>query len=238
MEFSEGKRQRLRDRFPVLVQVPDRDLNDTHRDVLEEFMDDYGFRYGQHQMGHVYEWISIVNHSCNPNASAVPGFPATLKALRDIPSGEEVTITYGKEKTRFRCRCEVCEERRARYFVGIPSTDGSAGGYIRRRVRSFGKSRSSGESSSAGDEGCAAGDADDANGDEDQAGCEREDSCPTPANGPQRPARKIRGGWAGFLTFLQRGANGGEAVPRLRDKLRAFIDHSKAEMGRWFGGTT
>lgn len=100
-------------------------------------MNDYAFRYGQHQQGHIYRWISMANHSCNPNASAVPGFPGTLRALRDIAESEEVTITYGTEKAKFRCRCEACEARRARYSLGMSSVDGSAVDFLRKRVKEF-----------------------------------------------------------------------------------------------------
>lgn len=115
-------------------------------------MNDYAFRYGQHQKGHVYEWISLANHSCEPNASAVPGLPATLRALRDIPEGEEVTVTYSKEKVRFKCRCDACERRRGSFLRRKSSVDGSAAEYIKRKFGSIGKSRSSRETSAGDDD--------------------------------------------------------------------------------------
>ena len=106
-------------------------------------MSDYAFTYSVYQRGHIYEWISMANHSCGPNSSAVAGFPGVLRALRDIPEGEEVTIDYNKRKARFRCRCMACEARRARRFSLGMSSDGSAGDYIKRKFRSLGMSRSS-----------------------------------------------------------------------------------------------
>lgn len=115
-------------------------------------MNDHAFRYGQHQRGHVYEWISLANHSCEPNASAVPGLPATLRALGDIPEGEEVTITYSKEKARFKCRCDACERRRVSFLRRKGSADGSAAEYLRRKFGSLGRSRSSKETSTGDDD--------------------------------------------------------------------------------------
>lgn len=115
-------------------------------------MNDYTFRYGQHQKGHVYEWISLANHSCEPNASAVPGLPATLRALRDILEGEEVTIAYSKDKARFKCRCDACERRRGSLLRRKGSVDGSTAEYLRRQFGSIGKSRSSRETSTGDDE--------------------------------------------------------------------------------------
>lgn len=76
----------------------------------------------------IYEKISRVNHSCRPNA-AVSWHPTTekasLRALRRIPNGTEITICYyAEEQTslmsrtdrrfaltkgfKFTCRCEMC----------------------------------------------------------------------------------------------------------------------------------
>jgi len=41
--------------------------------------------------------ISFINHSCAPNSDSIfyfPGGSITIQALRDIPEGEEITITY------------------------------------------------------------------------------------------------------------------------------------------------
>ncbi|SPO00895.1 uncharacterized protein DNG_03643 [Cephalotrichum gorgonifer] len=148
--YPEDLQQRLRDRFPALAQIPRWDLSDSHREVLKRFMDDYAFRYGQYQQGHVYEWISMANHSCNPNACAVPRNPGTLKALRDIPKDDEVTISYARDKAAFRCRCDTCNaRRRTRFSIPMSSTDGSAVGYIRKKVGSLRRSLSSRESSAS-----------------------------------------------------------------------------------------
>jgi hypothetical protein len=55
--------------------------------------------------GAVYENISMINHSCNPN-----GYHSwnaniqkeTIHATRDIPKGEEITITYGIDESLLR----------------------------------------------------------------------------------------------------------------------------------------
>lgn len=91
-------------------------------------MTNYSFQYGQYQMGHVYQWISVANHSCLPNASAVAGHPGTLRALRDIAEGEEVTIMYTNGNLRFRCRCEECTRRsQSRLRDRLRSSEGSGG---------------------------------------------------------------------------------------------------------------
>ncbi|CAI4216682.1 unnamed protein product [Parascedosporium putredinis] len=46
----------------------------------------------------------MANHSCAPNACAAPGNPGTLRALRDIAEGDEITIMYTKRNARFKCR--------------------------------------------------------------------------------------------------------------------------------------
>lgn len=66
----------------------------------------------------------MTNHSCEPNAHAVVGFPGTLKAIKEIPEGEEVTISYGKKISGFRCQCDRCA-RRSRNPLRAPSSVGS-----------------------------------------------------------------------------------------------------------------
>lgn len=76
-------------------------------------------------LGHVYLCAARLNHSCVPNASI--GFTkeknVVIRALRDIESGEEVTIGYDKKvfgetaerremlraSYNFHCLCEGCE---------------------------------------------------------------------------------------------------------------------------------
>lgn len=203
-------------------------------------MNRYGFMYGMRQRGHIYEWISMANHSCDPNASAVPGFPGILRAVRDIPEGEEVTINYGKKKAKFKCRCEACEGRRARYSLGISSTDGSAGDYIKRKARGFRMSRSSVEIS--------AGDEDDGDGDGPSPGWfgntastlrrlgrGKKDSTSGQDDDSESPAQNTHSGWGGFVGSSQGGADEGEATPRLRKRLGAYIIERKTEAGRWLG---
>ena len=192
----------------------------------------------------------MANHSCNPNASAVPGFPGTLRALKDIAEGEEVTITYGKEKTKFRCRCETCEVRRARYSLRMSSTDGSAVEFLRKRVKSFGKSRSSSESS-----GCVE-DGDDASDDSrDRAevrsvgwfgnatstfrrmGRGKRYWNSTEGDGQERPAKKTYDPWGTLMRSLRGGANDGEEAPSLGQRMRVYIDDCKKGIAHWLGWT-
>lgn len=182
-------------------------------------MNDYAFHYGQHQQGHVYQWMSMANHSCKPNASVVPGYPGTLKALRDIAESEEVTITYGKEETKFRCRCETCEARRARYLLGMLSTNGSAVDFLRKRVRGFGNGRSSNESSDRA-EVRSVGWAGTSTFRRMRRG-ERHSSS-TEDGGPKRPAKNG-------------GADDDEEASSLGQRMGVYIHDCKTGVSRWFG---
>src|SRR5579871_4331706 len=67
--------------------------------------------------------LALLNHSCNPNAAIVfDRNIACLRSIRDIKSGEQITISYidntYKRATRrrqlreqyfFECHCEGCE---------------------------------------------------------------------------------------------------------------------------------
>jgi SET domain len=67
--------------------------------------------------------IALLNHSCNPNAAIVfDRNVASVRSIRDISAGEQVTISYVdnthkrairrkelREKYFFDCRCEGCE---------------------------------------------------------------------------------------------------------------------------------
>ncbi|KAL2110544.1 hypothetical protein VUR80DRAFT_1022 [Thermomyces stellatus] len=214
-------------------------------------MNDYGFRCGQYQRGHVYKWISMANHSCNPNAFAVPGSPGTLRALRDIREGEEVTITYGKDKARFSCRCEVCGARRARYSLGMSSTDSTTGDFIRKGITSLGRSRSSRESSSRVEDDD--GDAKDADSGQHRAdgpsigllentasafrsfGRAKQRSTSAEHDGPVRPAKKAYDGQGALFRSPRGGADDGDGALSVRQKMRAYIEGCKTEIGRWFG---
>ncbi|KAF2451651.1 SET domain-containing protein [Karstenula rhodostoma CBS 690.94] len=72
----------------------------------------------------LFPQVSRINHACQPNANA-KFIPRTLlmeiRALRDIPPGQEITISYGKvdlkyaerqrlynENWGFKCTCNLC----------------------------------------------------------------------------------------------------------------------------------
>lgn len=72
----------------------------------------------------LFPQVSRINHACRPNANA-KFIPRTLsmeiRALRDIPAWQEITITYGKldlkymerqklyeENWGFKCACDLC----------------------------------------------------------------------------------------------------------------------------------
>ncbi|KAF9361825.1 hypothetical protein BGX34_006872 [Mortierella sp. NVP85] len=75
--------------------------------------------------GAVYRVISRINHSCAPNANQKWNDRTNkeyIYAIKDIPEGGEILITYTspvmtrahrqkdlQEKFRFTCRCEVCD---------------------------------------------------------------------------------------------------------------------------------
>lgn len=57
-----------------------------------------------------------VNHACRPNAEAVlKGGRMIYRALKNIPSGAEITVDYGEEHValyfRNGCRCAACGPR-------------------------------------------------------------------------------------------------------------------------------
>tara|TARA_R110002050_G_scaffold148425_4_gene274622 strand:- start:163 stop:621 length:459 start_codon:yes stop_codon:yes gene_type:complete len=71
----------------------------------------------------LYQLLSLVNHSCKPNSVCVFGKygEATLRAVRDLKEGEEITIGYvdlamrGVERRgelkkgfSFTCMCPLC----------------------------------------------------------------------------------------------------------------------------------
>lgn len=70
-----------------------------------------------------------LNHSCNPNAAAMveePGYP--VRAIRNINTGEEITIDYSVTSTSpsggvFQCRCGAinCRGMGAGGFHSIPA---------------------------------------------------------------------------------------------------------------------
>lgn len=57
----------------------------------------------------------FVNHDCNPNCSfSRKGKKISLRAIKDIHPGQEVTVTYAKNYFGYRnreCRCVTCEIR-------------------------------------------------------------------------------------------------------------------------------
>ena len=73
----------------------------------------------------LYPLHACINHSCQPNAKQIPGEVdgrVLLQALRDIPAGEPISISYvdkkkSKEDRRlqllttfgFDCQCELCQ---------------------------------------------------------------------------------------------------------------------------------
>lgn len=76
------------------------------------------------QLGMTFDpTVALLNHSCNPNAAIVfDGNIVSVRSIRDIKDGEQVTISYVdntyKRATRrsqlrdqyfFECRCEGCE---------------------------------------------------------------------------------------------------------------------------------
>lgn len=186
----------------------------------------------------------MANHSCSPNASAAPGFPGTLRALRDIAEDEEVTITYGKEKAKFRCRCQTCQARRARYSLATSSTAGIAADFLRKRVKGFGKTRSSSELPGRAKDGH--GDTD--NGQDHLGWFEnaasafrrmrrgKRDRSSTEDDDFEDPAKKTRGPWK-YLgrSSLYGDTNHGQDAPGLAQRIRMYIHDCKAEVARWFG---
>lgn len=165
-KYPAPKQDRIRQAFPTLADIPSQELSQEHKNRLERFMTEYSFHYGQYQMGLVYEWISMANHSCAPNACAAPGNPGTLRALKDIAEGDEITIMYTKQNARFKCRCEVCVSRsRPRFGASRSTSEGSGGAvtqlFARSRARRTGTGGSSGgQSSGPGETSTNASDAD------------------------------------------------------------------------------
>ena len=92
-----------------------------------------------HNLGHgLYPLASFFNHSCSPNAVvSFSGQTLVVRALRDIPAEEEVTIAYVElyapreyrrlqlqAKKKFVCQCRRCvspAEGEARISAGPPS---------------------------------------------------------------------------------------------------------------------
>ncbi|KXS18766.1 hypothetical protein M427DRAFT_53695 [Gonapodya prolifera JEL478] len=90
--------------------------------------------YERHVGSAVYLFGSMANHSCVPNAVAtfVDGANLTLRLVKPVQSGSEVTISYGPTDTRipsrevrrqilqdkwdFCCRCGACETERSSTF--------------------------------------------------------------------------------------------------------------------------
>ena len=72
----------------------------------------------------VYENISFINHSCNPNSASMSrSGKIVLRAIKNIKQGDEITINYIdiaspsekrqfdlKERYHFTCTCEICCE--------------------------------------------------------------------------------------------------------------------------------
>ena len=57
---------------------------------------------------------AFVNHDCKPNCKFIleKGNAVSIKALRKIEAGEEVTISYGEDyfqKGNAECECRTCE---------------------------------------------------------------------------------------------------------------------------------
>jgi len=58
------------------------------------------------------------NHSCRPNAESHSiGHKVTLRAIKAIKPGDEITYDYGRDYylnviTRRRCKCDKCREKR------------------------------------------------------------------------------------------------------------------------------
>ncbi|CAO3638006.1 unnamed protein product [Cunninghamella blakesleeana] len=64
----------------------------------------------------------FVNHDCDPNAKfiALGQNSVTLKIIKEIKCGEEVTAYYGKHyfgENNCECRCATCETQRTGYFT-------------------------------------------------------------------------------------------------------------------------
>eukprot|EP01125_Pyxidicula_operculata_P001944 TRINITY_DN1189_c0_g1_i2.p1 TRINITY_DN1189_c0_g1~~TRINITY_DN1189_c0_g1_i2.p1 ORF type:complete len:320 (-),score=48.44 TRINITY_DN1189_c0_g1_i2:38-997(-) len=72
----------------------------------------------------VFQLLSFINHSCSPNCVVIfDGPSATIKAIRDIKSGEEICIPYIETITstsnrrkelnsyfKFFCECDKCKD--------------------------------------------------------------------------------------------------------------------------------
>ncbi|XP_052126161.1 uncharacterized protein LOC113217825 isoform X3 [Frankliniella occidentalis] len=96
----------------------------------------FGFKNGKYSGSALYSGLSLLEHSCLPNARVLPDGDSEgvlLIAARDIAAGEHVTINYnyGEEplptrserwlrnaRRGFVCRCELCEDptERGTYF--------------------------------------------------------------------------------------------------------------------------
>jgi len=56
-----------------------------------------------------------VNHSCNPNCSFLKwvdkkgATQVSIVAKKDIPPNTELTVDYGDRRTKFECRCPLCQ---------------------------------------------------------------------------------------------------------------------------------
>jgi SET domain-containing protein len=67
-----------------------------------------------------------INHACRPNCEAVLRRGRMIfVALRDIASGEEITLDYGKDYfdlfiAPFGCRCATCARRAAKIYGKAP----------------------------------------------------------------------------------------------------------------------
>jgi len=78
----------------------------------------------------IYETASLINHSCDPNCVALfNGRDITIRAIKPIPAGDEVTLSYVDimspvqarqgdllEGYMFVCSCHVCKEQKFNDF--------------------------------------------------------------------------------------------------------------------------
>jgi len=130
IEFNEWKYLRDMAQAVLLITPELKEKGVTESELIEHLLrfKCNNFVYHDTQLFGIAEAAfpvgSLFNHSCRPNATLYYHEGRQIvRAMRDIARGEEVTITYTdvmnarttrqkllKEKYKFECRCERCQE--------------------------------------------------------------------------------------------------------------------------------